>query len=176
MCDIAHRRMRPRHAIPATPSVLGVYRRVSRPPSIAMTARRRAPATSSSSASGLPIAPARACNCAQRDHPESRRSEEPDDHSRGSLPSGSACGTCKCVYPSSCIGQALKVMLGSRCFRGVGRFQLGVRLGRFGELLGVGCGARAVDMGFGRRSGRSGRSVSLGPFGGRAGWATTCCG
>jgi hypothetical protein len=49
------------------------------------------------------------------------------------LPSGSACGTCKCVYPISCIGQALMVVLGSRSFSGVGAF----RLWRFGELLGA---------------------------------------
>ena len=58
----------------------------------------------------------------------------------GSLPSGSACGTCKCVYPSSCIGQALNVMRGSRCFRGFGTCGCAeLSLGCVGKLLSVGC-------------------------------------
>ena len=77
------------------------------------------------------------------------------------------CGTCKCVYPSSCIGQALKVMLGSRCFGGLG-LRLGeLSLGFVDELLSVGSG------GVGRcRCGIgcwSGRSLSSGLIGGGRG-------
>ena len=64
-----------------------------------------------------------------------------------SLPSGSACGTCKCVYPSSCIGQALRWCSVVVDFGGLGVSVGAFRLGRFGELLGVralGCVLRSV--------------------------------